>query len=209
MKTAEELQTELIAMTAKLGGLIEQNYKMEEAASRAIITAEINNSAWLKDNVKLPPSMLAPTLLKRMKAVYKDGEFKRMNVGEDGKTSIPMMVSGLSDAVGDNIIKHLIETMPDYKNMMVEPGDGGITAQPAGKTILRSQWDKMDPYSQIDYCKKGGKVRDDDPAATAAKAPAQPAGKPTGKVITRKDWEALHPISQVEYCKQGGKVVDN
>jgi len=208
MKSAEELQIELIAMTAKLGGLIEQNYKMEEAASRAIITAEINNSAWLKDNVKLPPSMLAPTLLKRMKAVYKDGEFKRMNVGEDGQTSIPMMVSGLSDAVGDNIIKHLVETMPDYKNMMVEPGDGGITAQPTGNTILRSQWDKMDPLSQHEYCMKGGKVRDDVPGKPAAKAPANPQTKPTGKVISRAEFDTLDAISRHEHCIKGGKVVD-
>lgn len=96
----EKLEAEVTRLTKELEAENLRNEKMLAAATRALVEDKIENSQWLKENVRIPISMLKPTLLKHMRVEFDGESFRTINTDERGKQVLSTIAAGKLYAEG-------------------------------------------------------------------------------------------------------------
>jgi hypothetical protein len=125
----------------------------------------------------------------------------------DGET--PMVGSGPKGlATLDDLVQEAAKKFPSA--FKAGPSGKGGTPSPMpsgiGKTLTRSEFDKLSAVAKAEKMREGYKLIDDQASARAAN---RPAPKPGEKIITREAFDQLSPIARSDkILKEGFKVVD-
>jgi hypothetical protein len=125
----------------------------------------------------------------------------------DGET--PMVGSGPKGlATLDDLVHEAVKSFPSA--FKADPsGKGGMPGpvpSKVGKTLTRSEFDKLQPIERSQKMRDGFTLVDDQAVARTAN---RPAPKPGEKVITREAFDKLSPIARSDkILKEGFKLVD-
>jgi hypothetical protein len=125
----------------------------------------------------------------------------------DGET--PMVGSGPKGlATLDDLVQEAVKQFPSA--FKVDSSGKGGTPSPlpsgVGKTLTRSEFDKLSAVAKAEKMREGYKLLDDQAGARAAN---RPPAKPGEKIITREAFDQLSPIARSDkILKEGFRVVD-
>jgi hypothetical protein len=141
------------------------------AAHKALITDKIENSTWLKDNVKLPPAFLRPALERQMKIVFDGDGFNVINVDSQGGRMLSYELAGLYPN-SEETIKRIVTAMPGHEDFMNDNTTAtadshynhsahaqNIKTEPVHSSqITRADFDARTPTEKMDYVRSGGTI---------------------------------------------------
>lgn len=187
MEDIDHLQNKINELEKQLAHVEVTNKKLMGAAHRALVTDKIENSVWLKDNVRLPASFFRPAIERQMKIEFDGDEFKVINVDAKGDRMLSYELSGLYPN-SDEAIKRIIMEMPDYKTIIKE-SEGGHTPNNSNN--------HSEPLERLMSAH----------ASNADNHNVRIAPVHSGQRITRADFDARTPTDKINFARNGGTII--
>lgn len=158
----DEVRAEAIKATeAKFAPVVDENKKLKGQLDSEIIGGSFARSKYITDKLAIPSDLVQARF------------GKHFTVGEDGKliakdaagNQIYSAAKPGEVADFDEAMSIIVNAYPQKEHILKGSGGGGGGAKPGdkdtgGKTILRADFDKLDPASQMSKAREGFKIVD-------------------------------------------------